>query len=100
VVPDPGTSEQKLAEADDESPEEKSGGGSSVLRGAKTLWRLARTFRDIQDLLDHRPRGGFLARTVAKVPVVGVAGGWLDERGAIRKSADETGRLVAGSTTQ
>ncbi len=101
VVPDPGTSEQKLAEADDESPEEKSGGGgSSVLRGAKTLWRLARTFRDIQDLLDHRPRGGFLARAVAKVPVVGVAGGWLDERGAIRRSAEETGRLVAGGTTR
>ncbi len=98
VVPDPGTSEQKLAEADDDSPDEKAGsGGSSVLRGAKTLWRLARTFRDIQDLLDNRPRGGFLARTVAKVPVVGVAGGWLDERGAIRKAAEETGKLVGGS---
>ncbi len=97
VVPDPGTSEQKLAEADDPDEKAGSGGGSSVLRGAKTLWRLARTFRDIQDLLDHRPRGGFLARTVAKVPVVGVAGGWLDERGAIRKAAEETGKLVTGS---
>jgi len=102
VVPDAGTSEQELTEADDtDSPDEKSGGGgSSVLRGAKTLWRLAHTFRDIDELLGHRPRGGFLARAVAKVPVVGVAGGWLDERGAIRKAADETSRLVAGGTAR
>jgi hypothetical protein len=57
-----------------------------------TLWRLARTFLDLQDLFDERPRGGLVARTLAKLPV---AGGWLDERGAIRKAAKQTQRLIA-----
>ena len=55
----------------------------------------ARTFLDLQDLFDERPRGGLVARTLAKLPVVGVAGGWLDERGAIRKAAKQTQRLIA-----
>ena len=59
-------------------------------RVVRTLWRLARTFLDIQDLFDKRPRGGLFARTLAKLPVVGVAGGWLDERGAIHKAARQT----------
>ena len=46
-------------------------------------------------LFDERPRGGLLARTLAKLPVIGVAGGWLDERGAIRKAAKQTQRLIA-----
>lgn len=64
-------------------------------RVVRTLWRLARTFLDLEDLFDKRPRGGLFARTLAKLPVVGVAGGWLDERGAIRKAARQTERLVA-----
>ena len=101
VVPDTATSEQELAAEPADAPDgDAGGGGSSVLRGAKTLWRLARTFRGVDELLDHRPRGGFLARAVAKVPVVGVAGGWLDERGAIRKAAEETGRLIAGGAAR
>jgi hypothetical protein len=64
-------------------------------RVVRTLWRLARTFLDLQDLFDERPRGGLFARTLAKLPVVGVAGGWLDERGAIRKAARRTERLIA-----
>jgi hypothetical protein len=64
-------------------------------RVVRTLWRLARTFLDLEDLFDERPRGGLFARTLAKLPVVGVAGGWLDERGAIRKAARQTERLIA-----
>ena len=63
-------------------------------RVVRTLWRLARTFLDIQDLFDRRPRGGLFARTLAKLPVVGVAGGWLDERGAIHKAARQTNQLL------
>jgi hypothetical protein len=36
----------------------------------------------------------FFARTLAKLPVVGLAGGWLDERGGIRKAAEETEKLL------
>ena len=64
-------------------------------RVIRTLWRLARIFLDLQDLFDQRPRGGLIARSLAKLPVVGVAGGWLDERGAIRKAARQTQRLTA-----
>ena len=64
-------------------------------RAAGTLWRLSRIFLDLQNLLDERPRGGFLARVVGKLPVVGVAGGWLDERGGIRKAAEETQALIS-----
>jgi hypothetical protein len=31
---------------------------------------------------------------LGKVPVLGLAGGWLDERGGIRKAAEETGALL------
>jgi hypothetical protein len=59
------------------------------------MWRLARTFLDLQDYVRRTPRGGLFARTLAKLPVVGVAGGCLDERGAIRKAARQTRRLTA-----
>jgi hypothetical protein len=64
-------------------------------RVVRTLWRLARTFLDLEDLVHERPRGGLFARTLAKLPIIGVAGGWLDERGAIRKAARRTHRLIA-----
>ena len=63
-------------------------------RVVRTLWRLARVFLDLQNLFDKRPRGGLLARSLAKVPIIGVAGGWLDERGAIHKAAKQTHHLL------
>lgn len=69
--------------------------GEVVQRTVRTLWGLARTLLDVQALLDSRPRGGFVARRLAALPVIGVAGGWLDERGAIRRAAKNTARLVA-----
>lgn len=103
AVPPAQESEQTLdtpvEEAGDAPADDRPGGVGSLGRGAaraaQTLWRLARTFLELQHLLDERPRGGFLARTLAKLPVVGVAGGWLDERGAIRKAADETTALLS-----
>jgi len=59
------------------------------------LWRLARTFLELEDLFDERPRGGLFASTLAKLPVIGASGGWLDERGAIRKAARRSHRLIA-----
>ena len=97
AVPAPEDSEQALRATDTE--EERRGPVAALARGAqhsaRTLWRLAGGFRDLQHLLDDRPRGGILARGLAKVPVVGVAGGWLDERGAIRKAGKETAGLIA-----
>ena len=69
--------------------------GQGAQRVVRTLWRLARVFLDLQKVFDERPRGGLFARTLAKLPVVGVAGGFLDERGGIRKAARRTQRLLA-----
>lgn len=84
---------------DDGADANGSGGGLANLgqgarRAATTLWRLARSFLEVQNLLDERPRGSIIARGLAKIPVVGVAGGWMDERGAIRKASRQTGRLL------
>jgi hypothetical protein len=97
-VPAAAESEEQLeaAAADtSEPPSRMAALAQGAQRVVRTLWRLARTFLDLQDLFDERPRGGLIARTLAKVPVVGVAGGWLDERGAIRKAARQTQRLTA-----
>ena len=97
-VPGPKESEEQLenAAADTrEPPSQMAALGQGAQRAVRTLWRLARTLLSIDDLLDERPRGGFIARALAKLPVVGIAGGWLDERGAIRKAAEETEELLA-----
>jgi hypothetical protein len=99
-VPPREESEQLLEDAaadQREPPSRMAELGQGAQRAVRTLWRLARTFLDIDDLLDERPRGGFLARALAKVPVVGLAGGWLDERGAIRKAAKEAQQLLTST---
>jgi hypothetical protein len=92
-------SEDQLEAAASDTSEPPPSGMAALAQGAqrvvRILWRLARTFLDLQDLFDERPRGGLFARTLAKLPVVGVASGWLDERGAIRKAAKQTQRLIA-----
>lgn len=100
-VPPPSAAED-LLEADAEVPEAQRvevGRARALGRGAqravKTVWRLARAFWDLQNLLDERPRGNLLARGIAKIPVVGLAGGWLDERGGIRKAARQTAQLIS-----
>ncbi len=101
-VPDPEESEEQLenAAADTSEPPSTMDVLSEVAqRAVRTLWRLARTLLSIDDLLDERPRGNLFARALAKVPVVGLAGGWLDERGAIRKAAEETQQLLTSTSS-
>jgi hypothetical protein len=96
-VPAPEESEDQLEAAAldlSEPPSRMAALTQGAQRVVRTLWRLGRTFLDLQDLFDKRPRGGFIARTLAKLPVVGLAGGWLDERGAIHKAAKQTHRLI------
>ncbi|WP_298459417.1 hypothetical protein [uncultured Cellulomonas sp.] len=78
---------------------EPDGGDRATLAGgarraARTVWRLARTLFGLSDLFDERPRGNLLTRAIGKLPVVGIAGGWLDERAGIRKAARRTATLV------
>ena len=101
-VPGPEESDAQLEDAAQdtrEPPSAMAALGQGAQRAVRVLWRLARTMFDVQDLLDERPRGGLFARALAKLPVVGVAGGWLDERGAIRMAAEETEKLVTNAST-
>ncbi len=98
AVPSAEQSDEQLEKAVGDKSEPPS--SMSVLavgaqRVVRTVWRLARTFLDLQGLFDKRPRGNPMARTLAKLPVIGVAGGVLDERGAIRKAARRTQRILA-----
>lgn len=97
-VPDARETEAELESAAGDTTEPPSG-MAALAQGAqrvvRTLWRLARNFLELQNLFDRRPRGNVFARGLAKLPVVGVAGGWLDERGAIFKAARRTRALLA-----
>jgi hypothetical protein len=84
----------KAAADTTEPPSTMSGLGEAAQRTVRTLWRLGRTLLAVPDLLAHRPRGNVVYRTIAKLPVVGVVGGWLDERAGIGKAATATARLV------
>lgn len=101
VAPRPvATSEAEAAAAKldvDAAPEEAKGLGPGARRAASTLWHLARQIWELQSVLDQRPRGNILFRTVAQVPVIGLAGGFLDERGGIRRAAKETEQLLANA---
>ena len=92
----PAEAEQELTADDDDVP--RSSRAASLGRGAqqavRTVWRLARTLLGLQDLLDERPRGSLVTRAIGKLPVVGVAGGWRDERSAFRKASLPTATLL------
>ena len=92
-VPGPEEDPEALL-ADSPPPEEAKGLGPGARRAAGTLWRLARQIWELQSVLDERPRGNILFRTIGKFPVVGLAGGFLDERGGIRRAAKETAELL------
>jgi hypothetical protein len=64
-------------------------------RSVGTVWRLARTMIAVNGMFDDRPRGLLPFRALGKVPVVGLVGGWLDERGAVKRAAKKTAKLVA-----
>lgn len=66
-----------------------------VRRGARAMWKLTTVLLAASDLFDHRPRGAWVFRAVGKVPVVGLLGGMLDERGGVRRAAERTARLLA-----
>lgn len=80
---------------EDAAPEEAKGLGPGARRAASTLWHLARQIWELQSVLDERPRGNILFRTIAQVPAVGLVGGFLDERGGIKRAAKETAKLLA-----
>ncbi len=65
------------------------------MRGAvRTIWRAARLLGRIDEALDARPKGRLGARALAQLPVVGVLGGYVAEREALRRAARMTADLL------
>ena len=99
-----GNAEEALAASDPGSAAEASAPSQPAARpdpqghlrrAASGLWRLARILIAVPGLFDERPRGAFAFRALGKLPLVGLAGGVLDERGAVRRAATETVSLLA-----
>jgi hypothetical protein len=67
---------------------------SGLTGAARTVWRAARLLGRIDEALDARPKGRLGARALAQLPVVGVLGGYVAERGALRKAARMTADLL------
>ena len=97
AVPSGAEADDALAVATSDAGSEPSSAGglaAGARRAAGTVWQLARGFREVSSMLDERPHGLLVWRVVGKLPVVGVAGGWLDERGGIRRASKRTAKLL------
>ena len=103
TVPSPAESHHRLATAPKMAGPPPAGRhirSDGAKRAATTLRHLARTFADLHQLLDTRPRGSALARSIAKLPIVGIVGDRLDERGGINRAARAATELIeTGRTT-
>ncbi len=64
-------------------------------RVASGLWRLGTILWSLPGVFDERPRGALVWRALGRLPIVGLAAGVLDERGAVRSAADETRELLS-----
>jgi hypothetical protein len=92
-----------LAEATAGSAEDGAGGPDPAevpappgitRRAATGVWRLARVLWALPGVFDDRPRGALVWRALGKLPLVGLPAGVLDERGAVRQSAEEARELL------
>jgi hypothetical protein len=102
TVPSPAESDHRLATVPQEAGPPPAGRhirSDGARRAATTLRQLAGNFTDLHQLLDSRPRGPILVRGIAKLPIAGIAGGWLDERGGIDRAARATRQLIETSRT-
>lgn len=63
-------------------------------RTAGMLWNLGRGLVGLRGLIEERPRGPWRYRALGKLPVVGVLGGFLDEKNALRRASRETQELL------
>lgn len=89
-LPDEGPGDPESLEAErDQDPEPDDPPGILRRLGSTALLtrRVARQFRAVGDLLDERPQGGLIARTMRNLPAIGMLGGFLAERGGVRQAA-------------
>ncbi|MCX2733259.1 hypothetical protein OOZ19_23705 [Saccharopolyspora sp. NFXS83] len=75
----------KTAELTEELDAAERSGGSRLKAVVRTVWRMARALWEIDSELDKRPQGRFYHEWLGNVPIVGVVGGYLGERSALRR---------------
>ncbi|WP_433871459.1 hypothetical protein [Saccharopolyspora sp. CA-218241] len=86
--PDPEADDERAAElTEDLDAAEREHGRATPKAVARTVWRMARALWEIDSELDKRPQGRFYHELVGSVPVIGVVGGYLGERSALRRIA-------------
>lgn len=60
-------------------------GKATVKAVVRTVWRMARALWEIDSELDKRPQGRVHHQLLGNLPVVGVIGGYLGERSALKR---------------
>ncbi|WP_068426094.1 hypothetical protein [Piscicoccus intestinalis] len=81
------------ADADDEAVDAEDGPRLGRLgQTARLVRTVAGRVRRLRSSLGERQRGGLLARVASNLPVVGAAGGFLAERGGMKRAADAARR--------
>lgn len=60
----------------------------------RTVWRMARALWEFHSELDKRPQGKLYHQLIGNVPVIGVVGGYLGERSALRTVARQGTRWI------
>lgn len=66
-----------------------------VAAAAKLLWRQGRMISAIREELENRPKGHAHHVIVGKVPVVGMASSYLNERAALKRCAKTANEWIA-----
>lgn len=84
---DPGEPEELEVDRDQDLEQDPPGILRRLGSTALLTRRVARQFQSVGDLLDERPQGGLIARTMRNLPAVGMLGGFLAERGGVRQAA-------------
>ncbi len=80
---------------DDTSSLRRLGAAGRAVQQVRVIRGAMLALRDVDSLLEARPRAGWAVRTMTNIPVAGAAATFVTERAGIHKAAEETVRLLA-----
>ena len=83
-----------LAVDDDVSSLRRLGAAERAVQQVRVIRSAMQALREVDSLLEARPRAGWAVRTMTNIPVAGAAATFVSERAGIHKAAEETVRLL------
>ncbi len=83
-----------LAVDDDVSSLRRLGAAGRAVQQIRVIRGAMQALREVDSLLEARPRAGWAVRTMTNIPVAGAAATFVSERAGIHKAAEETVRLL------